>query len=44
MSVEFEYQKALFTRLNAAKAALGVVGVYDTAPQVANGGDGAAFP
>jgi hypothetical protein len=44
MSIEFEYQKALFTRLNASKTALGVVGVYDTAPQVANGGDNAAFP
>lgn len=44
MAVEFEYQKALFGVLDAAKASLGVVAVYDTAPQPADGGAAAAFP
>ena len=44
MSVEVEYQKALYTVLNNAKTALGVVGVYDIAPQPLDGGDVSAFP
>lgn len=44
MGIEVEYQRALFTALNDAKAALGVTGVYDIAPQAADGGDIAAFP
>ena len=44
MGVEVEYQKALFASLNTAKAGLGVVGVYDIAPQAADGGDASLFP
>lgn len=44
MSIEFEYQKALFARLDAAKGDLGLVGVYDMAPQADDGGNPAAFP
>lgn len=42
--IEVEYQRALFTVLNGARVALGVVGVYDTAPTNADGGDRSAFP
>lgn len=44
MGIEVELQRALFTILNAAKATLGVKGVYDVAPQSADGGSVAAFP
>lgn len=44
MSIEFEYQRALFLRIDAAKSSLGVVGVYDMAPQSADGGNASAFP
>ncbi len=44
MSIEVEYQKGLYTALNAAKTSLGVVGVYDTAPTTSDGGDRSAFP
>lgn len=42
MGVEAEFQKAVYAVLAAAP--LGVVGVYDTAPQAADGGDNSAFP
>ena len=42
MGVEWELQKAVYTTISGAS--LGVQGVYDIAPQSADGGDGAAFP
>lgn len=44
MTVEVAYQTALYTVLNDAREALGVVGVYDIAPQPDDGGNVAAFP
>lgn len=44
MGVEVEYQRALYTAINAARVSLGVVGVYDVAPQVIDGGSAAPFP
>lgn len=44
MGVEFEYQKALWSRLDANKVTIGLQAVYDVAPQVADGGSLAAFP
>lgn len=44
MGIEAAYQTTLFTALDAAKATLGVVGIYDVAPQDSDGGDDAAFP
>lgn len=42
--IEVEYQKAIFNVLEAAKADLGVTGVYDMAPQAADSGSTAPFP
>ncbi len=44
MGVEVEYQKALWAVLDANKAALGLAGVYDMAPQAGDGGASAQFP
>jgi len=44
MGIEVEYQRALFTVLNANKATLGLSDVYDIAPQDSDGGSNAAFP
>lgn len=44
MGVEWTYQQALFGVLDAAKAAIGVKGVYDQVPQQADAGSQAAFP
>lgn len=44
MAVEFELQKSLFEVLNAQASTLGITGVYDVAPQAADGGDASAFP
>ena len=44
MGIEVEFQKALFSVLDTAKASMGVVGVYDFAPQAADGGAASAFP
>jgi hypothetical protein len=40
--IEFPLQQAIYTALSAAS--LGVQGVYDIAPQNADGGDGSVFP
>lgn len=42
--IEVEYQKAIFAVLNAAKADMGVVGIYDIAPQASDSGTASAFP
>lgn len=44
MSIEAAYQTALYTVLNTAKATLGVVGVYDIAPQKSDASSSANFP
>jgi len=44
MGIEVEYQKALWSVLNTNKVTLGLTGVYDFAPQAADGGDTAPFP
>lgn len=44
MSVEWEYQRALFALLDGAKLSLGVAGVHDTAPQADDGSNIAVFP
>lgn len=45
MSAEFETQKALYTALNGDAPLMALANaVYDFAPQVADGGDGGAFP
>lgn len=42
--IEAPFQIALFARLDAAKVALGIVGVFDVAPQPVDGGSSAQFP
>jgi hypothetical protein len=44
MGIETAFPTALFGVLNAAKGDLGLVGVYDIAPQPRDGGAAAAFP
>lgn len=44
MGIEIEYQRALYTLLEANKASLGLTGIYDFAPQAADGGSDAPFP
>lgn len=44
MGVEVEFQRALFSALNAAKATLGVTGIYDIAPQASNAGNAGVYP
>lgn len=44
MAIEVEFQRALFSRLNAARVALGVTGVYDIAPQSSDAGNAANYP
>ena len=44
MGVEIEYQKAVYSLLYTNRVALGITGVYDVAPQNADGGDTSAFP
>ncbi len=40
--IDFPFQKAVYERL--AGASIGAVGVYDIAPQAADGGDNSVFP
>lgn len=44
MSIEVEFQKALFAVLDGAKVSLGIKAVYDIKPQTADAGDGSLFP
>lgn len=44
MTIEVEYQRALYTLLNTNKAALGLEAIHDFPPQVADGGSIAGFP
>lgn len=44
LGVEVEFQRALWTLLNANKATIGAVSVSDVARQVADGGNRSLFP
>lgn len=44
MGIETAFQKALFDVLSGSQTYLGLVGVYDIAPQPSDGGAASAFP
>lgn len=44
MTIEVEYQRALYSALTAVKATLGVTAIYDVAPQSGDGGNVSVFP